>query len=183
MSFNRSFLRLQSLYPVRMSLLTGFGVMATGDALIQSSQGPLDLQRNVIVSIYSGATAPVFFYWWRYLDSLWPGTSIRAVLKKTAFNQMCLGPFNSTFFLIWSVSTQTYLRQRALGEEVNLQVILDEVVNKATLEIPELICSAFTFWIPCNAVNFMFVPVHWRIVFMSMCSVVWGARLSFVVHR
>eukprot|EP00446_Apocalathium_sp_SHHI-4_P012320 CAMPEP_0177215530 /NCGR_PEP_ID=MMETSP0367-20130122/34270_1 /TAXON_ID=447022 ORGANISM="Scrippsiella hangoei-like, Strain SHHI-4" /NCGR_SAMPLE_ID=MMETSP0367 /ASSEMBLY_ACC=CAM_ASM_000362 /LENGTH=186 /DNA_ID=CAMNT_0018664979 /DNA_START=58 /DNA_END=618 /DNA_ORIENTATION=- len=181
----RRFVSLQQRYPVRMSLATGGGVMSLGDALVQLRNERFDAHRNAVVSAYNGATAPFFLFWWCALDRWWPGTALGAVARKSLMNQVCVGPFNSAFFLAWSLAVGAWLHsgERGSGSELDLPALGGEIAAKAREEVPGLLLTSGVFWFPANAANFMFVPTHLRILFMSSCSVVWGAYISFVVHR
>mmetsp|Transcript_29658 Transcript_29658/g.44350 ORF Transcript_29658/g.44350 Transcript_29658/m.44350 type:complete len:161 (-) Transcript_29658:137-619(-) len=158
-------------------------VMGIGDASVQVwGRGRFDAQRNAVVSAYNGATAPLFYYWWRLLDRQWPGTSVGAVVRKALTNQLVVGPFNSALFLAWSTSVEAWLA-RSQGGALDAAALGAAVREKALREVPGLVLSSCFFWLPANATNFMFVPMHFRVLFMSSCAVAWGAYISYVVHR
>mmetsp|Transcript_50987 Transcript_50987/g.95435 ORF Transcript_50987/g.95435 Transcript_50987/m.95435 type:complete len:182 (-) Transcript_50987:253-798(-) len=179
----RRFVAIQGRHPILTSLATGAGVMSLGDSTVQLACGKWDGQRNAVVSVYNGGISPLFFFWWKYLDTIWPGAGVGAVVRKALTNQMAVAPFNSLFFLTWCTVVESLIQGGRAGCAPSMQSVWDKVASKATAEIPQLVLSSNCFWLPANAVNFMFMPQHFRVLFMSSCAVVWGAYVSYVVHR
>ncbi|CAE7197221.1 MPV17 [Symbiodinium natans] len=182
----RRFVAFQRRHPVFTSAATGGAVMSLGDTAVQlAAAGTWDYQRNAVVSAYNGGMSPFFYYWWQHLDSIWPGTGGAAVVRKTLANQLAVAPFNSTMFLTWSTAMESLIKGDCVADDGGpcLQTIWEKVASKAQAEIPSLVLSSCGFWLPANATNFMFMPNHLRVVFMSCCAVCWGAYITYVVHR
>ncbi|CAE7242854.1 Mpv17-like protein 2 [Symbiodinium microadriaticum] len=180
------FVAFQSRHAILASTITGGAVMSLGDTAVQlAGSGTWDYQRNGVVSAYNGGMSPFFYYWWKHLDGIWPGTGVAAVVRKTFMNQLMVAPFNSALFLTWSTAMESLIKGDCVGADgsASAQMIWEKVAGKAKAEVPSLVMSSCCFWLPANAANFMFMPLHLRVVFMSSCSVVWGAYITYVVHR
>lgn len=185
------FVAVQARRPVATCLVTGASVMSIGDSAVQlCGSGTLDLERNVVVSAYNGGTSPFFYFWWQHLDGMWPGKGVAAVARKALVNQATMAPFNSALFLTWSTALESWIKSGRFESKdgkddpkVLKYNIWEKVKNKVRSEIPDLVLAQCGYWLPANAVNFMFMPQHLRVVFMSTCAVVWGGYISYVVHR
>ncbi|CAJ1455536.1 unnamed protein product [Effrenium voratum] len=175
------FVAFQRRFPAAASATVGFTVMGLGDASVQAMEGgsAYDPQRGVVVSAYNGGMSPLFYFWWQYLDKIWAGTSLAAVARKTLCNQVVIAPFNSALFLTWSTALGSWIK----SSEHSTSSVREKVTLKLKTEVPDLVKSSCGFWLPANAANFMFVPKHFRVLFMSSCAVLWGGYISFVAHR
>ncbi|CAK9035803.1 unnamed protein product [Durusdinium trenchii] len=182
----KRFVAMQTRRPVATCLVTGASVMSIGDSAVQlCGSGTLDVERNVVVSAYNAGSAPFFYFWWQTLDGMFPGKGWAAVARKTLVNQATMAPFNSALFLTWSTALEPWIKTiRKKGkDDPKMSNIWEKVKSKVQSEIPELVVSQCGYWLPANAVNFMFMPQHLRVVFMSTCAVIWGGYISYVVHR
>mmetsp|Transcript_21715 Transcript_21715/g.64030 ORF Transcript_21715/g.64030 Transcript_21715/m.64030 type:complete len:185 (-) Transcript_21715:320-874(-) len=180
------YLGLQRAYPMSTSALTGMGVLALGDSAVQLTvDGKVDPARNAIASLYNAVAAPVLYLWWQYLDRRWPGTVLKAVATKVAVNQVVVTPINSATFIYWCKHAEALAQQhdKTDGEVTDWTAVRLDAFNHLQREIGGLLVSSCAFWPGVNAVNFAYVPVHSRIVFMSSAAVCWGAWLSHVSHR
>ena len=161
-------------FPTLASGITGYGVMAIGDGLVQTtveaSVGDFDTVRNVTSASFQGAAGMFMGRWWRFLDALIPGTTI----TKLALNQVALSCTLTPSFLIWSGTVEAPLH----GVAVDWAQLGDRLRS----ELPTLLPTSFCFWLPFNSINFMVVPPHLRVAFISSVSVAWGGYLSFVSH-
>jgi hypothetical protein len=154
--------------PLAMSVVTAFGVVSVGDAGVQlMNDGAVDLRRNATPAVYSGLIAPAYVAWWRWLDVRFPGTGLGAVLRKAMANQVVTSVPNSVGYMAWC----TYW----LDSEASLS-------GRLRNELPSIIVAAFSFWLPVNAGSFMFVPLHQRVLFMSVVNCVWSGWLSQAVN-
>lgn len=156
-----------------MSVLTAWGVVSTGDAVVQVARDrEVNARRNLTVASYSGLVAPVYYWWWKWLDVRWPGTTFRAVLCKATANQLITtGPNNAAYIAwctAWSPNPSGLPQPSAL--------------ERVRTELPSIIASSIGFWMPANMMNFMFVPLHHRILCMSVLNCVWSGWLSNAVN-
>lgn len=176
----RLFAAVQKAYPSMASLGTGMIVMGTGDAAVQLlGSGSLDLGRTAVSSAYSGMTSPGIYHWWKALDSKWPGATLRSVCRKVLVNQAVLGPLNCALFLGWSHCAQACI-QRGLPSVTDAA---PGAVERIQSEVPDLATKAMCVWIPVHSITFRFVPAHYRILYTSSVSVLWGGYLSYVANK
>jgi len=181
----RCFATVQRANPSLASLGTGMVVMGTGDALVQmAGNGSLDICRSAVSSVYSGMTSPGIYHWWKALDATWPGSALRSVCRKVLVNQAVLGPLNCALFLGWSHCAQACLRTRSGGSltEPDLISVASEAVGRIQKEVPDLALKAMGVWIPVHTITFRFVPPHFRILYTSSVSVLWGGYLSYIAN-
>jgi hypothetical protein len=50
-------------------------------------------------------------------------------------------------------------------------------------ELPGIVGTSTLAWVPMNMLNFMFVPLHHRVLFMSSLNCVWAGWLSRQVNH
>lgn len=156
--------------PLAMSTLTAFGVVATGDALVQAVREPsINPRRSLVPASYSGLLAPIYVVWWRWLDVRFPGTGLSVVLKKAMANQLVTSLPNNVGYMAWC----TYWLEDGSREGIG---------TRLRTELPSIVGAAFSFWMPMNAINFAWVPMHHRILFMSVANCAWAGWLSNAVN-
>lgn len=178
------FIAVQKQFPARTSMITGATVMAVGDTFTQMSfEEHFDARRTCVVSTFNGFAAPFFYSWWMLLDRFLPGTAPVIVAKKVLINQCLMAPPNNAFFLIWTTTVSQVLASRCGTKPFDSEQLYSDIWAKLQRELPNMLLSSCGFWMPANVFNFMFVPLHLRIAFMSSCGVVWGAYISFLAHR
>jgi len=178
--------RAQRASPVGTSALTGFSVMAVGDGMVQvgtKSEG-VDPQRLLVGSLYNGCVySPLMFVWWGRLDRVWPGRTLGAVARKVIANQFVVTPINSLAFISWTSTLGAAVGALRTGGEVDWAEVRTRTQKQLRTELPELLAYSCCFWPVAHSLNFAFVPLPLRIVFMSACSVGWGGYLSFCANR
>lgn len=175
----------QQHWPVSTSALTGLAVMGVGDSAVQLGvDGQLDVQRTLVSSTYNGFIySPFMHVWWSQLDAWWPGRSASAVTRKVITNQLAITPFNSLFFIVWSKAVGAAVTAGRSGSPPDWTAVYAETETHLRRELPSLLVTSCAFWPFAHALNFRYLPLSLRIVFMSSCSVCWGGYLSFVTHR
>jgi protein Mpv17 len=179
----------QRRFPIGTSALTGFSVMAIGDTAVQLASGsaagaPHDVQRTAIASTYNGLVySPLMHLLWARLDAIWPGRTMGAVARKVLANQLIVTPVNSLSFITWAKTAGAAARAAREGRPLDWEGVRAHTEQHLRRELPGLIGSSCCFWPVAHGLNFALVPLSLRIVFMSACSVTWGAYLSFVTHR
>ncbi|KAL1519833.1 hypothetical protein AB1Y20_023338 [Prymnesium parvum] len=166
---------LSSRYPTIVSAMTGFGVMCVGDGTVQvviegEDLGSFDWVRNSSSSIFQAVASAFMGKWWRFLDSKIPTTSI----PKLAVNQVVLSGTITPGYLVWSGIVEAVLRCGPV-DWTHLYSQLHE-------ELPSLLPASIGFWLPFNTFNFMVMPAHLRVAFISSVAVAWGGYLSYVSH-
>mmetsp|Transcript_43044 Transcript_43044/g.119037 ORF Transcript_43044/g.119037 Transcript_43044/m.119037 type:complete len:183 (-) Transcript_43044:73-621(-) len=175
----RTYLAFQGAYPRLASMGTGLVVMGMGDSASQMvNSGSVDVCRSTVSSTYSGVVAPGIYHWWRALDGVWPGATAGSVARKVLINQAVLGPLNCALFLAWSNYAEAWVRKR----NVDWGTLHQNTLDRLQTEVPDLCIKAASLWVPVHTVTFGLVPAHFRILFTSMVSVLWGGYLSHVAN-
>ncbi|KAK3248037.1 hypothetical protein CYMTET_42483 [Cymbomonas tetramitiformis] len=176
------YLAAQRAYPRTVAAGTGFAVMGLGDASVQALLEPkLDFHRNLVSSTYNGLISPIFYSWYAYMDRIWPPKGLRfaSLMRKVLVNQIVLTSINTPVYMAWCHHVEAALA----GPCEDWAAVHASFAEHARLELPGLLCASFGVWIPSNTINFLWVPQHLKIPFISAFSVAWGGFLSMVVHR
>lgn len=184
--------------PLTSNILTAGGLFLAGDVLCQGieyTQHPSFRKGKAVAAEEEAAAAveleeawrfdparafrmmafgvcvlgPLGHYWYRYLDRVFPGTSVREVVKKVFLDEFCMNPpYLLSFFLFMSL-LEGHNRQEATDR------LKKEFWPTYTLDI--------AIWCPAAAINFLFVPPTHRVLYVSGISVFWNAWLSFVSNK
>jgi protein Mpv17 len=111
---------------------------------------------------------PCQHWWYGMLAKSFPGTTTRSFLAKVTLNQVALGPLVLSSAFAWNLG----LQQR-----------LQEVPVKVRQDLMPGLINGWKFWVPAASLNFYAVPLHFQVVFMSACSIVWTAYISFATYN
>eukprot|EP00562_Extubocellulus_spinifer_P028467 CAMPEP_0178658828 /NCGR_PEP_ID=MMETSP0698-20121128/26208_1 /TAXON_ID=265572 /ORGANISM="Extubocellulus spinifer, Strain CCMP396" /LENGTH=350 /DNA_ID=CAMNT_0020301261 /DNA_START=128 /DNA_END=1177 /DNA_ORIENTATION=+ len=109
--------------------------------------------------------APVVHLWYGTLMVRFPGTSMKAVLKRTSFDQLFFAPIFLPTFMI------------------NLMMLegrpFDEVLPKLGRDLPDALVTNWCLWCPAMLINFRFVPLKYQVLYSNMVGFVWNTYLSW----
>lgn len=192
--------------PLRTNVMTAAGAMAVGDTLAQYLErtwsfggGRPDSARLAVAVTWNGAFfAPSFFLWFRYLDSRFPGASLRSAIAKTVANQVVMvAPINAAF-ICYSVTAESLTREAChhlsfrdwseTGTFVarchdDLPIIVSEIEIRLRRDLTNLVLSSAELWMPLNLLNFLLVPTQYRVLPTILGSIVWSTYISWTTHR
>lgn len=76
-------------------------------------------------------------------------------------------------FLFAPLFTSLYFYVRGLAEDRGLAV----TTQKLRKELPDIMRSNWSVWVPANFINYLFVPLELRVLFGSVVSFFWNAYL------
>ncbi|XP_064644188.1 mpv17-like protein [Lineus longissimus] len=107
---------------------------------------------------------PVLFYWYKALDKYVPGKSFRAIILKCALDFFVISPPCLFMFFVGNSILE--------GQKD----ILAEFKEKAL----KTYITGACYWPPAQAINFLLVPPHLRVVYVGCCSFFWGAVVCFI---
>jgi len=110
--------------------------------------------------------APIFTKWYQWLDNRFPATNRKTVIKKIILDQFLLTPWLLAMFFIGM----------AFLEGAKGKALLQELKEKFVKTF-QLDCL---YWIPIQAVNFVFVPPIFRVVFIGVTTFIWMNFLCFI---
>lgn len=122
------------------------------------------VQRYAIMG--TGIMGPMFSKWYTWIDRTFPSKARMTVLKKTILDQFAFTPVCVAVFFIGMAALEGY-RGREMFQE------FQEKGAKTFL----MDCC---FWLPCTAVNFLFIKPWLRVTFVSVCSFVWLNILCWI---
>ncbi|TMW40862.1 hypothetical protein DOY81_014059 [Sarcophaga bullata] len=129
-----------------------------------------DYKRVLRFCLYGSLyVAPTLYGWVRLSSAMWPQMTLKVGLIKAATEQISYGPFACTsFFLIMSL-----MEGKTFSESV-------EEVKKKFLPTYKV---GMCVWPILQTINFSMVPEKHRIVYVSMCSLVWTTFLAYMKRK
>ena len=165
--------------PLITKSLTSCGINAFSDALCQQlaftkvkkTEGveKFDTERFVHAAVtglvWSG---PVTHYWYQMLFGK------LVTFKDPIFS---LGAQIFLDAMIFSpVTVSGYFVVRSILEGGSINAIWD----KLSTRLVAVVLGAWKFWPAANVINFMYVPIQFRVLYMNVLSVFWSAYLAFM---
>jgi len=109
---------------------------------------------------------PILTKWYHWLDNRFPSTSKRTVLKKLILDQFLLTPWLLAMFFIGM----------AFLEGGKGKALLTELKQKFSMTFSLDCC----YWLPIQALNFLFVPPMFRVVYIGVTTFIWMNILCFI---
>jgi len=167
----RAYHRLLSKYPMRTQIVTASGLAATGDVVCQlcvEKNKKYDVVRTLRFAAITAAIAPGIVSWYRILERI-KGTSTLVPLKRVIVDQIIAAPLINAVFIYSLHLTQSFSPEKALTKFKN--------------EYVEIMINAYKLWPWVQLVNFYFVPLHYRLIFVQCFALIWNTYLSFATHR
>ncbi|KAJ8722709.1 hypothetical protein PYW07_003889 [Mythimna separata] len=160
-------------YPLLRGM-TSYSIIWPTSSLIQQSfegktVGNYDLWRCARYGVYGSCyVAPTLYSWLTIANIMWPGNSIKAGIIKTCVETVTYTPFAMcSFYFIMS-----------LLEAKQFHEALAEVKSKF---LPTYKVGA-SVWPAIAMINFCLIPPRNRVVFISLCSLVWTCFLAYMKH-
>ncbi|KAL7743047.1 hypothetical protein ACLKA6_005793 [Drosophila palustris] len=158
------------LHPMVKGAVTYALLWPTGSLIQQTLEGrnlkTYDWARALRFSLFGALyVAPTLYGWVRLSSAMWPQTSLRIGIVKAITEQVSYGPFACiSFFMGMSL-----LELKTFSEAV------EETKQKALPTYKVGLCV----WPFVQTINFSLVPEHNRVVFVSICSLMWIIFLAF----
>ncbi|XP_031634658.1 mpv17-like protein [Contarinia nasturtii] len=127
----------------------------------------IDWAKCVRFSIYGGFyVAPTLYTWIRISSRLFPQNTLRAAVSKGLLEQISYTPIAMTsFYFLMS-----------LLEGKSIEGGVDEVKSKFWPTYKAAMC----IWPAVSTFNFALVPEKNRVVFISVCSLMWTCFLAYM---
>ncbi|XP_064540736.1 mpv17-like protein isoform X1 [Drosophila montana] len=111
--------------------------------------------------------APSLYAWYKWLDGTFPGTLKTTILKKLLLDQFILTPYCLTLFYTGMALME--------GSEDTFEELRAKF-------LPTFIRSC-AFWLPAQALNFMFIAPRFRIIYMGVCGMIWVNILCWIKRQ
>jgi protein Mpv17 len=113
---------------------------------------------------------PAAHYWYEWIFSVLPGTSLASTLQKAILGQVLFGPSFTCIFFAAS------LMQAG-------QFNISNWVQKIKRDLPGAWISGSAFWPLVDLISYSVVPVKFIPLFINLCSFIWTVYLSMVANR
>ncbi|SPP86288.1 PXMP2/4 family protein 4 [Drosophila guanche] len=162
------------LHPMAKGALTYAIMWPTGSLIQQALEGrnlkEYDWARALRFSLFGALyVAPTLYGWVRLTSAMWPQTNLRTGIVKAITEQLSYGPFACVSFFMG----MSLLEFKSLAEAV------EETKEKAVPTYKVGVC----IWPFLQTINFSLVPEHNRVVFVSICSLMWTIFLAYMKTR
>ncbi|KAK9821015.1 hypothetical protein WJX74_001125 [Apatococcus lobatus] len=163
------------------SAFTCGAISSLGDilaqALVRNQSSTDDVAEESVQNVQStdfvrtarmGAFGTLFYgpfqhIWYQLLDQVWPTKQFNHFLCKLLANQFALGPLTLVTSFTWNY---TLLNKRS------------ELAGKLQRDGFPTLQNGWKFWVPAASLNFLLIPLRFRVLFMSLCSMCWTGYLS-----
>lgn len=166
--------RALQVHPVRTAALSAGTLMTLGDAIAQTlvEKKPLskfEFKRSLRFLVFGTFLAgPLFSIWYTKLARTF-GHTRYATLKMVACDQLLFAPP----FLAYFLAVMEILK----GEG------LQDIKFKLQDDYPDVMKMNYKIWPAVQAVNFTFVPVHYRVVTANIVAVFWNTYLAWMSEK
>jgi hypothetical protein len=165
----RSYDRALNARPLRTKIMTSLSMISAGDVLRQTAferRREWDGARTARMATFGLTVHPIWAHFWfgyleRWLGTAAAGASGAAVLRLGLQKMVCDQLLSAPLFLGIFAAQQMALRGGGL----------DDVRRNLRETWLETIKSGWSFWSVAHTINFCFVPLHWRILYMNVASV------------
>ena len=161
--------KLVDKYPFRAPILTAGTITTVADILAQTITKEKHETYNwkrtqVMTTIGLCYFGPINTLWFRFLHKKkW------SPLRCLVADQTLTGPLLAAGFC--------FLHPLLSGK--SKEDAVDHLINK----YPSVITAAWCLWTPSQAINFLFIPFQFRVLFTQTVSLIWNTFLSFVSNK
>uniref|UniRef100_A0A1A9X1D3 Mpv17-like protein n=1 Tax=Glossina brevipalpis TaxID=37001 RepID=A0A1A9X1D3_9MUSC len=172
LTFIKNYWRLfTTTHPLLRGSITYAVLWPTGSLIQQSLEGKnfknYDYVRMLKYSLFGSLyVAPSLYGWVKISTAMWPQMTLRIGLTKALIEQISYGPFSCVSFFVGM----------SLLEGKTVQDAIEEAKHKFWPTYRVGMC----IWPILQTVNFSMVPEKNRIVFVSICSLLWTTFLAFM---
>ncbi|KAK3868095.1 hypothetical protein Pcinc_026486 [Petrolisthes cinctipes] len=122
--------------------------------------------RFFLVGLSQGPPHHVFYVW---LDKVFPQKTAKVVFKKIMADQLLAAPFFAVTFFLGA----------GLLEGKTVAGALTEFKDK----FPAVYAFDWCIWPPTQTINFYFVPIQYRVLYINFITVIWDVFLSYIKHK
>eukprot|EP01080_Neovahlkampfia_damariscottae_P001987 gene1987-1495_t len=130
------------------------------------------LKMSAYGTIFSGI---VLYNWYKFLDKIFKQKNVKTVLLKTFVNQLTVAPYmNASLFFY--VNFLAYYDQ-------GFSKVLKETEKKIKKDLLPIFINSCKIWPAVNFVNFYFVPLNYRILFINFIGACWSIYVTFISYK
>ena len=93
---------------------------------------------------------------------------MKNALVKTLVDMAFFGPFEIALFFAWTNKL-----------EDTTMTLAQKIKN----DFCTVLKNSFAFWLPTSIVCFYLVPIHLRVLYSCVTSIIWDTFMSFATHN
>ena len=150
-----------------------FGLSGVGDIIEQKIESKkkvtINWSRTLHMSTSFGLTSGFLcHFWYNYLDKMLPGSGIRVILQKIAWDQVLFSPVCIVSCLV------------VAGKMENKSV---SSLTSQTVQLGgRLYLAEWLLWPPAQFINFYYLPTKYRVLYDNIVSLVYDTYTSNVKY-
>ena len=134
------------------------------------------LTRSSVLTAWSATASLAWTRYYFWMFKKWPGKVILWVTLTAAIP----GPFmNAGFFCFTTVAEHFALHPKPFE---SMDVCGDLIKQKFDVQYLPTIQRSALLWVPVNFLNFLYIPLEYRMLCGSSVSFLWNVYLSLVQH-
>lgn len=163
------FREITKKYPVLRGMASYMVIWPAGSLLQQKMTGreQLSYTEALRFSIYGGCfVAPTLYCWLRFATYMWPRSDLKSAITKALVEQVSYGPAAMCCFFFG----------------INLLEFkpISECVEEVKMKFWSTYKVGVCIWPILQTVNFLLIPERNRVVYVSICSLVWTSFLAYM---
>lgn len=144
------------------------GVIGKNGVAVESKSRAIDWWRvGKFTLLGTFFTGPTLHYWYGLLARKIPGPGVTQALQRLALDQILFAPTYICGFY-------------------SLALLLDGtpelIMKKLKSDLKPTIIANFSVWVPCQFINFKFVPPHLQVLWSNMVGFFWNIYLSKLTY-
>ncbi|XP_043271255.1 mpv17-like protein isoform X2 [Venturia canescens] len=108
--------------------------------------------------------SPIFYYWYKWLDRIFRGTTMKIIMVKLFADQFILTPPLLVLFFI----SMSCLEGRK------------DITRECRMKFVKTFQTSCLYWIPVQFVNFLLIPPALRVLYVSVAAFCWVNILCYL---
>ncbi|XP_011301631.1 mpv17-like protein 2 [Fopius arisanus] len=145
------------------------GIILASTSERENSEDSLDSIRIRNMFAVGTAQGPFHHYFYAILDKVLPGRNAGSIVKKTVLDQAIASPTCLAIF---------FFGHGALEQRENEDVF--EEIREKFFTTYKVDCC---FWPPTQMINFLLVPVQYRVIYVNVMNIVYDIFLSYAKYE
>lgn len=126
--------------------------------------------------------APLCSKWMVLAERFFPGTSPASMIKKVVVDQLIISSILMICFLMINEGTNWKHILRANCILVIDGRGVDSGITKIEKDFTTMIVANWQVWVPTQFINFYFMPLHYRVIYINVVAFFWNIYVSWKAH-
>ncbi|XP_062981873.1 mpv17-like protein 2 [Elgaria multicarinata webbii] len=127
--------------------------------------------RTAHMFITGCSMGPLLHYWYFWIDKITPRKGIQHV--KIVIIKVTIDQFFAPAFGVWYFTIMGLLQGHSLAD----------ALNEFRKKFWDYYLAELTLWPAAQMINFLFLPSHYRVMFVNVVTLGWNVYLSYLKHR